>query len=222
MLLKFNLLRNKLVSPLLHTVHSQVMLLDLDGKHAEKAYPILASLVTPRPIAWITTVNADGVVNAAPFSFFNVFGSKPAMVAVAPGNKSPGVPKDTARNIRETKEFVINMVDQSVAEAMVHTSKPLDFGVSEIEEANLTTLPSDLIRPPRIENAPAAMECTEIQTIEIGSNRLVIGQIHRIHVRDEVFDPETLRFQPEKYTPIGRMAVPDWYCTTDNLFEIPR
>lgn len=198
------------------------MVLDLEGEHAGKAYPILAGLVTPRPIAWVTTLNKDGTVNAAPFSFFNVFGSKPPMVAFAPGNKSPGVPKDTARNIRENGEFVINMVDRPLAEAMVATSQPLDYGVSELESTGLETAPSDVVRPPRIQDSPAALECSEIQTIEIGRNRLVIGKIHRIHVRDGIFSEESLEFQPAEHTPVGRMGVPDWYCTTDGLFEIPR
>ena len=198
------------------------MVLDLDGEHAGKAYSILACLVTPRPIAWITTLNEDGSVNAAPFSFFNVFGSKPPMIAVAPGNKSPGVPKDTARNIRKTGEFVINLVDPPLAEEMVGTAKPLDYGESELEGTGLETVHSETVRPPRIKNSPASLECSEIQTIEIGNNRLVIGKVHRIHVRDGIFSADTLEFHPERHTPVGRMGAPDWYCKTDGLFEIPR
>ena len=101
---------------------------DLQGEHAKSAYKLLASLVTPRPIAWITTQDADGNVNAAPFSFFNVFGTRPPIVAFAPGDKSPGVPKDTAKNIRSNQEFVVNLVDEAVAEAMNATAAELPFG----------------------------------------------------------------------------------------------
>ena len=92
------------------------MHLDLTGEHADRAYFLLASLITPRPIAWVTTLGLDGVVNAAPFSFFNVFGANPPYLAFAPGDRDDGTPKDTARNIRLTHEFVVNLVDEAVAE----------------------------------------------------------------------------------------------------------
>src|SRR6478735_6540789 len=101
------------------------MELDLVGEHAERAYPLLASLVTPRPIAWVTTLNPDGTVNAAPFSFFNVLGSEPPIVGFCPGDRGDGTPKDTVRNIRRAHEFVVNLVDESVAEAMNKTSASL-------------------------------------------------------------------------------------------------
>src|SRR6188768_2647197 len=94
------------------------MELDLEGKHADRAYPILASLVTPRPIALVTTLSPVGKVNAAPFSFFNVLGAEPPIIAFAPGDRDDGTPKDTARNIRLTHEFVVNLVDEGIAESM--------------------------------------------------------------------------------------------------------
>src|SRR5579863_3589548 len=94
------------------------MELDLETQHAGRAYPILASLVTPRPIAFVTTLSPDGKVNAAPFSFFNLLGADPPILAVAPGDRDDGMPKDTARNIRLTHEFVVNLVDEALAEAM--------------------------------------------------------------------------------------------------------
>src|SRR5882724_5281984 len=94
------------------------MELDLEGRHADRAYPILASLITPRPIAFVTSINSVGQVNAAPFSFFNVLGANPPIVAFAPGDRDDGTPKDTARNIREIHEFVVNLVDETIAEAM--------------------------------------------------------------------------------------------------------
>ena len=196
---------------------------DLEGKHADRAYALLASLVTPRPIAWVTTLSPDGVVNAAPFSFFNVLGADPPIVGFCPGDRDDhGTPKDTARNIRLTHEFVVNLVDESVAEAMNATAATLPYGVSEIIRAGLTTLTSSVIKPPRIAQAPASLECVEWGTLQIGNNRLIIGLVKRIHVRDELFDPETMRIRSENYQVIGRMASPHWYCHTTDRFEMRR
>ena len=204
------------------------MEIDFDALAPSDRYKVLASLVTPRPIAWVTTVDGTGRVNAAPFSFFNVFGSNPPIVAFAPGNKSPAgdgqpaVPKDTARNIRETREFVVNLVDEAVGEAMVATAATLEHGVSEIEAAGLGIAASTVVAPPRIVESPVALECREWSTLEIGSNRLVIGTVHHVHVRDGVLDPETLRLDRSQYAPLGRMSSPDWYCRSGDQFEMPR
>lgn len=198
------------------------MELDLLGTHAERAYPILAGLVVPRPIAWVTTLNENGSVNVAPFSFFNVFGDEPPLLVFAPGDRADGTPKDTARNIRRSGEFVVHMVDEGLAEVMNRTSAPHAPGVSEIDHEGLTTVPSSTVAVPRIAAAPAAMECKVHSIQEIGANRLVLGIVHRVHVRDEIIDAETLRIRQEVYHPIGRMATPDWYCYTKDLFEMPR
>ena len=188
------------------------MEIDFNTLRPGDRYKVLASLVTPRPIAWVTTVDGTGRVNAAPFSFFNVFGSNPPIVAFAPGNKSDAgrgeaaVPKDTARNIRETKEFVVNLVDEAVGEAMVQTAASLEHGISEIELAGLTVAPSTVVGAPRIVEAPAAFECREWSTLEVGSNRLVIGTVHHVHVRDGILDPDTLRLNRGEFSPLGRMA----------------
>lgn len=195
---------------------------DLEGEHAERAYSLLASLVMPRPIAWITTMGADGVVNAAPFSFFNLMGADPPILAVAPGDRDDGSPKDTARNIRLYHEFVVNLVDESVAEAMNQTAASLPYGTSELEAAGLTTAPSVLVRPPRIAESPASMECTEWGTLQIGDNRVVIGLIKRLYVRDEYVDLEHLRVKGDRLQLIGRMAAPHWYCRTGDRFEMIR
>lgn len=196
--------------------------LDLLTTHADRAYAILGGLVTPRPIAWVTTLNEDGGVNAAPFSFFNVFGDDPPLVIFAPGNRPDGTAKDTARNCARTGEFVINLVDAPLAEVMVRTSAPLPYGTSEIEEEALEIAASTSVSAPRIAAAPAALECRLHQIQEIGSNRLVLGIVHRVHVREELFDAATLRVRGDKLHLIGRMSVPDWYCRTDDLFEIHR
>ena len=195
---------------------------DLAGDDAKSAYKLLAGLVTPRPIAWVTTQDEEGRVNAAPFSFFNVFGTRPPILGFAPGDKEPGIPKDTARNIRRNGEFVVNLVDEACAEAMNRTSAEVEFGVSEIQLAGLSTVPSVGVSPPRIAEAPVALECREWSTMEIGKNRLVIGLIDRVHTKDGVLDPETLLVVPEVFQPIGRMEVPSGYCKTTDRFQMPR
>ena len=198
------------------------MELDLEGQYADRAYTLLASLVTPRPIAWVTTLSPDGVINAAPFSFFNVLGDDPPIVGFCPGDREDGTPKDTARNVRLTHEFVVNLVDESVAEAMNKTAASLPYGVSEIESTGLTLLPSSVVKPPRIAEAPASLECTEWGTLQIGGNRLIIGVVKRVHVRDDLFDPETQRIRSERLHIVGRMASPHWYCRTTDRFEMRR
>src|SRR6478735_248319 len=184
------------------------MELDLVGEHAGRAYTLLASLVTPRPIAWVTTLNPDGTVNAAPFSFFNVLGAEPPIVGFCPGDRDDGTPKDSARNIRFSHEFVVNLVDEALAEAMNLTAASLPYGVSELEHAGLTTAPSSLVKPPRIAEAPASLECQEWGTLQIGDNRLIIGLVLRVHVLDELIAPETLRIRSENFHAVGRMASP--------------
>src|SRR5580692_10255476 len=166
------------------------MELDLEKEFADRAYNILASLVTPRPIALVTTINADGRVNAAPFSFFNLLGANPPICAFAPGDRENGTPKDTALNIRSQHEFVVNLVDESIAEAMNKCAASLPYGENELTHAGLTAAPSSLVKPPRIAEAPASLECVEWGTLQIGGNRMVIGVIKRIHIREELFDAE--------------------------------
>ena len=198
------------------------MELNLETDYADRAYTILASLVTPRPIALVTTISADGKVNAAPFSFFNLLGAKPPICAFAPGDRDNGTPKDTALNIRAMHEFVVNLVDESGAEAMNQCAASLPFGESELTRAGLTAAPSSVVKPPRIAESPASLECVEWGTLQIGSNRVVIGLIKRIHLRDELFDAEKKRVRTEKLLTIGRMASPHWYCKTGERFEMKR
>jgi flavin reductase (DIM6/NTAB) family NADH-FMN oxidoreductase RutF len=198
------------------------MELNLEGEFAERSYPILASLVTPRPIALVTTLSPDGNVNAAPFSFFNLIGSDPPILAIAPGDRDDGTPKDTARNIRLTHEFVVNLVDEAIAEAMNKCAASLPYGENELLPAGLSAAPSSAVKPPRVLEAPASLECAEWGTLYIGENRVVIGLIKRIHLRDELYDAEKMRVRSDKLLIIGRMASPNWYCRTRDRFEMIR
>ena len=199
------------------------MELDFESQElAGRAYPILASLVTPRPIALITTISTDGKVNAAPFSFFNLLGANPPIVAFAPSDRDSGVPKDTALNIRATHEFVVNLVDEAIAEKMNLCAASLPYGENELSHAGLTAAPSSVVKPPRIAEAPASLECIEWGTLQIGGNRVVIGLIKRVHLRDELYDAEKKRVRTEKLLTVGRMASPHWYCKTTERFEMIR
>jgi flavin reductase (DIM6/NTAB) family NADH-FMN oxidoreductase RutF len=196
--------------------------LDLEKDYADRAYQLLASLVVPRPIALVTSLSADGKSNAAPFSFFNVLGANPPICAFAPGDRENGVPKDTALNVRATHEFVVNLVDETIAEAMNQCAASLSYGENELLCAKLTAVPSSVVKPPRIAEAPANLECVEWGTLQIGGNRVVIGFIKRIHLREELFDAAKKRIHTDKLSLIGRMSTPHWYCRTRDRFEMRR
>src|SRR5580693_5284091 len=198
------------------------MELDLEHKFADRAYQLLASLVVPRPIALVTSLSPEGKINAAPFSFFNLMGANPPICAFAPGDRDDGTPKDTVLNIRATHEFVVNLVDETIAEAMNQCAASLPYGENELVRAGLTAAPSSIVKPPRIAEAPASLECVEWGTLQIGGNRMVIGVIKRIHIREELFDADKRRIHSEKLHVIGRMASPNWYCRTGDRFEMVR
>src|SRR5277367_1199945 len=152
-------------SPLFEAGSILHMNMPLEGEFADRAYPLLASLVTPRPIALVTTLSPEGNVNAAPFSFFNLIGADPPILAIAPGDRDDGTPKDTARNIRLTHEFVVNLVDEGIAEAMNKCAASLPYGENELLHAGLSAAPSSAVKPPRILEAPASLECVEWGTL---------------------------------------------------------
>jgi flavin reductase (DIM6/NTAB) family NADH-FMN oxidoreductase RutF len=184
-------------------------------------YKLLLATVLPRPIAWITTRDAGGNINAAPFSFFNVFGSDPATVGVGIGSKGPREPKDTRANIRANEQFVVNLVPFALAQEMRITSIAFPRGVEEAREAGLNLAPSKRIEVPRIAQAPVSMECTLMQEIRLGSFSLVLGQILLVHVQDEaVIDPERQYIDTSKLDLIGRMEGA-WYTKTTDRFEMP-
>jgi flavin reductase (DIM6/NTAB) family NADH-FMN oxidoreductase RutF len=181
---------------------------------SSEGYRLLTSLVVPRPIAWITSLSAEGVVNAAPYSFFNLLGSNPPIVAIGVGNRKAGIPKDTASNIEQLGEFVVNLVDEATAEAMNITAIEFPEGVSELTEAQLTTVPSAVVQVPRIGESPVNLECRLAEIVQIGGNRVIFGEVVHIAVRDGE-TPETLR-------PIGRMGGGGGYVRTTDRFQMPR
>jgi flavin reductase (DIM6/NTAB) family NADH-FMN oxidoreductase RutF len=198
------------------------MIFDMETLEAQNRYKILTATVTPRPIAWVTTLSESGVINAAPFSFFNVMGSDPPLVALGIGDRASGGPKDTARNIALTKHFVVNLVDESLAEGMNVCAVDFPVGVDELRAAGLTCAPSVLVPPPRIAESPVHLECREVATLEIGNNRLVVGEVLHLQVRDDFVDDSRLHVHAERLRLIGRMHGSGWYARTSDLFQMPR
>jgi flavin reductase (DIM6/NTAB) family NADH-FMN oxidoreductase RutF len=199
------------------------MLFDLQVLAPRDRYKLLVSVVVPRPIALVTTLDEEGRVNAAPFSFFNVLGSDPPIVALGPGDRSgAGQPKDTARNIRERGEFVVNIVDEALAPAMNICAVDFPPGVDELVAAGLSPMPSVAVKPPRIAQSPVSLECREHLTISIGRNRIVLGEVLRLHIRDDLVDVEKMHVATERLLPIARMHGGSWYARSGDLFSMPR
>lgn len=198
------------------------MLFDMKALPPKARYKLLTGVVIPRPIAWTTTVNADGQVNAAPMSFFNLMGYDPPVVVLGVGNRSVGRPKDTAHNIRETGVFVVNIVDESLAEQMNLTSGDYPPGVSEVEAGGLATAPTVAVDVPRLADAPASLECREVTTLLIGNNRLIVGEVLYLHIRESLVDTERLYVDGAGLQAIGRMHGRGWYTRTRDLFQMVR
>jgi flavin reductase (DIM6/NTAB) family NADH-FMN oxidoreductase RutF len=200
-----------------------------DLPHSE-LYGILLNSVAPRPIAWVSTVSASGQANLAPFSFFNAVCADPPLLAFAPGMRRPnqpeaaqGEPKDTLRNVRETKEFVVNLVTYKLAEAMNVTSGEYDASVNEFELAKVTPEPSKIVRPPRVAESPVSFECKLHQIVDFSTAptgaSLVIGQVVSIHIDDAHIKEGKL--DRNSLDLIGRMGGIQ-YTRTTQRFEMVR
>lgn len=181
-------------------------------------YKLLTNLVIPRPIAWVTSLGADGVVNLAPFSFFNAVGSDPLFIVLGIGQGDRGI-KDTARNIQATGDFVVNMVTEPLLAAMNLSAADFPPGVSEMVTAGLDPAPSVRIQTPRLAAAEVSLECTLHQVQPLGVSTLVIGQVVMIHVADALIDAAG---RVTGFHPIGRLGSPSVYCRTTDRFEVPR
>ena len=182
-------------------------------------YKLLTNLVVPRPIAWISSVSQAGVVNLAPFSFFNAVGSAPLYVVVGIGLRDSGELKDTAKNIQSTGEFVVNFVTENLLEAMNISAIDFPPDESELTAAHLRTLPSDRIKTQRLADVDASLECKLFKALPLGANTLYIGEVVMFHVADRLMGP---RMHVNGFAPIGRLGSPSVYCRTTDRFEIPR
>jgi flavin reductase (DIM6/NTAB) family NADH-FMN oxidoreductase RutF len=199
------------------------MLFDFAKVPAREQYKLMVSTITPRPIAWIVSQDLQGVVNAAPFSFFNAFAGDPPVVGIGIASRKPGTPKDTRANIRATGQFVVNLVSEENAQQMNITAIDFDADVNELEEAGLTPLPSLHVKPPRIAESPVAMECELVQIVDLGESGIVLGRIVAMHIHDDmVLDASKYYIDTPSLKLIGRMHGSSWYARTSDLFEIQR
>lgn len=200
------------------------MLFDVAGTTNENVYKLLVATIGPRPIAWVTTQDVDGTLNAAPFSFFNAMSGNPPVVAIGIGGRGPGDVKDTGGNIRRTGQFVVNLVSYKLAEQMNITAIDFPKSVNELAEARLATAPSTRVKPPRIAEAPVAMECERLVIVDVGIDRAVIlGKVVAFHIQDDcVMDKDRCYIDTPKLDLIGRMHGAGWYARTTDRFEMPR
>jgi flavin reductase (DIM6/NTAB) family NADH-FMN oxidoreductase RutF len=184
---------------------------------------VLTGVVVPRPIAFVSSISADGIANLAPFSFFNAVSYSPPTIVFSAARHAGWKEKDTLANIEATGEFVVNIVSEEIAEAMNSTAAEYPADVDEFEIAGLTALPSDRIKSPRVAESPVSMECRLNQVVEIGegdnSHGLVIAEVVLLHIRDDVINGH--RIDQQKLKPVGRLAG-SMYCSTLDTYEMFR
>jgi flavin reductase (DIM6/NTAB) family NADH-FMN oxidoreductase RutF len=195
------------------------MQIDPSQQSEANNYKLLTNIVVPRPIAWITSLNADGVVNLAPFSFFNAFASDPMYVGVGIGLRDSGAPKDTAANIASGREFVVNFVTEDLLGAMNVTAADFPPDQSELSAARLHAAPAVRVKAPRLAEAQASLECQLFQSVALGTSTLFIGEVVMFHVADHLMGP---RMHVNHFAPIGRLGSPSVYCRTSDRIELAR
>lgn len=196
---------------------------DLDRLDSARAYRLLSSLVVPRPIAWTISRSATGAVNAAPYSFFNLFGGQPFLLAIGIGADMRGERhKDTLANILATRDFVVNLVSYGLREKMNITAVPFPSGVDELKMAGLETLPCSKVDLPRLAESPVGLECRLWKTLDIGAGAtLVLAHILAAHVVDEaVADAERCYIDGSQMDLLGRMQSPSLYARTGDCVSL--
>jgi flavin reductase (DIM6/NTAB) family NADH-FMN oxidoreductase RutF len=200
--------------------------IDMAKLPAQEAYKMLLGAVAPRPIAWVSTMSAAGVTNLAPFSFFNGICSNPPAVLFCPSNPADREVKDTLRNIRETRQFVVNIVTESNVGKANLTSGTYPYGVSEFAEVGLTPLESVAVRPPRVAESPIHLECELIQVVQVGnpapgSGNVVIGRVMYAHVAEEAWNGERHHIDIGKIKQVSRLAGNN-YAPVREVFSLKR
>jgi flavin reductase (DIM6/NTAB) family NADH-FMN oxidoreductase RutF len=193
---------------------------DFAELNERQRYKLLIGTVIPRPIAFVTTVDKHGRRNAGPFSFFNVLTHDPAIVAIGVENYDDMRFKDTSRNIRETGEFTVHIVDAALVRQMEICAIKFGPEVDEITESGLTTVPGLSVKCPRILEAPAALECRRHMTLEVGRAReIILGEVLGVFVREDAIDPKNLHIDQVKMDAIGRLGG-NTYARTSEQFDI--
>ena len=199
------------------------MIIDTSTLDRAALNALINGLVYPRPIAWVSTLSASGHANLAPFSFFNAFSFFPPTVAIGPGSRG-GVNKDTLRNIRETGEFVVSLVNEDLARLANATSAEFGPEINEWDAIGIKGAESEVVKPRRVAASPASFECKLFQIVDLGApesptNSLVIGRVLRIYVVDAAMDGPNPR--PEILKLVARMGGSVW-CRTSDRFSLPR
>lgn len=200
------------------------MILDPEELAERERYKLLIGTIVPRPIAWVSTMGANGVANLAPFSYFTIASTNPMTLLFCPQIPgSGGGAKDTLRNIEQVPEFVINLTNEETAEAMNLTATSLPYGQSEFQWAHVTPAPSQTLRVPRVAEAPVSFECTLLQIVTVsqepGGGSIVLGQVQAIHIREDIYVDGYVRLEVLK--PIGRLAGTGYTRVTD-IFDMVR
>ena len=194
---------------------------EVDFQHitSYQRYKLMASLIVPRPIALVTSVGSNGVVNAAPFSMFNMIGEDPPILMLSINRLTDGRLKDTAANILHSREFVVHMSDEAMADKMHACGESFPPHVSELSQVGFTPAPSHTVAPPRIKEAPVAFECTLHETLETESRYVFIGRIQWMAAREGLIDTQAWRVNLREYHPVGRFGA-SFYTRTNERFSI--
>ncbi|PTS79900.1 flavin reductase family protein [Sphingomonas sp. HMWF008] len=199
------------------------MQFDMASLPVQDRYKLMSSTITPRPVAWVTSQSASGVRNAAPYSFFNMMAPDPPLVVLGMMRQPDGSHKDSARNILDTGEFVVNLVSFADAEAMNMTCIDAPPDIDELDLAQIATLASTGIAPPRIASAPVSFECRLFQAIEPGAaTTIVLGEVLTMHVADAMIDTARLHVDTLAMDLIARMHGAGWYTRATDLFQLSR
>ncbi len=195
----------------------------IDPKNLEwkEAHELLVSTVMPRPIAFVSTISEDGVLNVAPFSFFAAVATKPMLVGFTTGWKESGQKKDTLVNIEFSRDFVVNVVNEAIATAMNQASEGYPSHVDEFKEVGLTPAKSDIVKPPMIAESPISMECRVVQILEFGNPprraSFIIGEVVRVHIKDELNVGDDM--QVSEWKAIAHMGG-ELFCRATDVFEM--
>lgn len=196
--------------------------LDFAALSPSRRYKLAVSAIVPRPIAWVSTVSAEGKDNLAPFSFFNAICDEPVAVVLGV-NSTEHRQKDTAENVRSTGEFVVNLVDEASAPQMNLSSTEHPPGASELDIYEIASCPSTKVAPRTIESAPVGIECCRIVGLELSPGRnIIVGQVVALHIRDDLFDADSMHIRTPDAKIIGRMHGSGWYVRTADLFHMSR
>ena len=198
------------------------MQIDPETEEPSRVYSTMIRAITPRPIAWVSTISPNGITNLAPFSYFNGICSRPAALMFSPVNKADGSKKDTVRNIESNGQFVVNLVPFAVAEPMFKTASDYEYETSEFESVGLTEKPSQRVKPPGVAESPIQFECELIQIVPVGEGPLaanvIIGKILLMNIADEVLG-ENGKIDPALLDTVGRMGGMS-YCRTSERFDL--